>query len=329
MMQPAPKHVSCFRVVVAAFGLIVFVSSHAIAGDRYALIVSGAAGGAQYAQKYDAWRTAMVSVLRDQFLYPVDHVIVLADVPAKEGRQATVLTGATGANVRAALVRLAERAKADDVVLVLLIGHGSVLDGDGGKFNLVGPDLRSDEWANLVAPIAGRLVFVNATGGSFPFLRSMAGPERVVVTATDSAGQQFETVFPEFFVSALTSQAADIDKNQKVSIWEAFTHASAAVKAWYEERGQLPTERPAIDDGAPSGSQSSLARITYLQPDVRIPASADAELVALLKRRAAIESAVERLRLSKPTLPVDQYERELETLLLEMARVDRQIRARS
>jgi len=314
--------VSCFCAFVAAFVLVAVASASAYAGDRFALVISGATGGTQYAQKYDGWRTAVVSVLRDQFFYPADHVIVLADVPASS-RQATA------ENVRAALLQLTERAKADDVVLVLLIGHGTALDGERGKFNLVGPDLAADQWASLLKPIQGRLVFVDTTGGSFPFLRLIAGPGRVVLTATDSAGQQFETVFAEFFVSALTNPAADVDKNQKVSIWEAFTLAGAGVKSWYEERGQIATEKPALNDNAAPGSQSSLARITYLQPDVRIPASADAELAALLKRRAELESAVDRLRLNKSSLPADQYERELETLLLEMARVERQIRARS
>jgi hypothetical protein len=87
----------------------------------------------------------------------------------------------------------------DDLVVVLLIGHGSVDEGES-KFNLVGPDLSASEWAGLLKPLKARLVFVDTTGGSFPFLRRLAGPGRIVITATDSDAQQFETVFPEFFV---------------------------------------------------------------------------------------------------------------------------------
>ena len=106
----------------------------------------------------------------------------------------------------------------DDQLLVLLIGHGTSLDGDEAKFNLVGPDLSATEWADLLKPIAGRVVFVNTTGASFPFLRKLAGRNRVVLTATDAAAQQFETVFPEFFVKAFDDPAADLDKNNRVSI---------------------------------------------------------------------------------------------------------------
>ena len=50
------------------------------------------------------------------------------------------------------------------------------------------------------------------------------------MTATDSTAQEFETVFAEWFIKALTEMAADADKNGRVSLFEAFTYASAAVR---------------------------------------------------------------------------------------------------
>jgi len=54
-------------------------ASPSAAGDRYAVVISGASGGDVYAQKYDAWRTSFVAVLRDKLGYPADHVFVLAE----------------------------------------------------------------------------------------------------------------------------------------------------------------------------------------------------------------------------------------------------------
>ena len=51
--------------------------------------------------------------------------------------------------------------------------------------------------------IPGKLVFVDTTSASFPFLKKIAVRGRVVLTATDSSAQQFETVFPELFVKAM------------------------------------------------------------------------------------------------------------------------------
>ena len=319
---------SCRRGFAAC--LVAAAVSPAFADDRYALIVSGASGGAEYARKYDAWRTSFEKTLREKFAYPDDHVIVLAE------EEQGAVKRATRENVRAALNQLRRRATNDDVVLVLLVGHGTA-DGDDAKFNLVGPDLSAGEWAGLVRPIAGRLVFVNATGGSFPFLHQMAGRGRIVLTATDSAAQQFETLFPEFFVKAFDDPGADLDKDGMVSIWEAFSYASRGVKNRFEERGQLATERPMLDDTGDGvgreadtpGADGAVAQATYLQPDAPVMVAGDPELTGLLRRRAALEAQVERLKETKPQLTPGEYDAQLESLLLELARIDRQIRAKS
>jgi hypothetical protein len=317
-----------FRITVLAI-LLLALGTRSEGADRFALIVSGASGGSQYAQRYDAWRDQLLSILRDQFLYAPDHIHVLSDSPSPGTNRST------RENVRSSIETLRQQTKADDVVLVILIGHGSTGDAEDSKFNLVGPDFSAREWAELLKPVAGRIVFVDTSGGSFPFLKTLAAPGRIVLTATNSPGQVFETVFAEFFIRALGDQAADADKNQKVSIQEAFDYAGAGVKGWFAEKGQVATEHPALDDTGHGANEESAARprslasITYLQPDVRIPPTADAELAGLIKRRAELETTVERLRINKPNLPPEQYERELESLLLEMARIDQRIRSKS
>jgi hypothetical protein len=157
------------------------------------------------------------------------------------------------------------------------------------------------------------------------------------VTATDSAAQQFETVFPEFFVKAFDDPAADLDKNGRVSLWEAFIYASAGVRQWYDQHGQLPTERPLLDDNGDGigrealspGLDGAIARVTYLAPDAPAAVAGDAAVGALLKKQADLEAQLEALKVRKPTMPPDQYDAELETLLTQLARVSRQIRAKT
>ena len=50
---------------------------------------------------------------------------------------------------------------------------------------------------------------------------------------------------------------------------------------------------------------------------------------ALQKRRAELEAQIEDLKGRKASLPPDQYEAELERLVLELARVAQQIRTKS
>jgi hypothetical protein len=244
---------------------------------------------------------------------------------------------ATRENVRGALGELRKRMTKDDQLVVLLIGHGTSLDGDEAKFNLVGPDLSATEWGELLRPLPGRLVFVNTTGASFPFLRKLAAKGRVVLTSTDAAAQQFETVFPEFFIKAFDDPAADLDRNGRVSVWEAFTYASAAVRQWFEQKGQLPTERPLLDDTGTGigreaqnpGADGAIARVTYLEPDAVLALPADTAIAALMRRRAELENLLEELKARKESLPPDRYDAELEKLLVEIARISAQIRAKS
>jgi hypothetical protein len=159
----------------------------------------------------------------------------------------------------------------------------------------------------------------------------------VILTATDSSAQQFETVFPEFFVEAFAESAADVDKNGRVSMWEAFNYASAGVKQFYDQKGQLPTERPLLDDTGAGvgreadtpGNDGAIARITYLQPEAVLALPTDTALAGLVQRQADLQSELEALKARKESTPADQYEAELEKLLVELARVSIQIRAKS
>jgi hypothetical protein len=321
------------RVACVAAGVLACLLSGrpAMAGERYALIVTGASGGEVYAQKYAKWRVAFVATLRDKFAYTPDRMFVLAE------SESDGVEKATRENVQKRLGELRKRVTKDDQLLVLLIGHGTSLDGDEAKFNLVGPDLSASEWADLLKPIAGRVVFVNTTGASFPFLRKLAGRNRVVLTATDAAAQQFETVFPEYFVKAFDDPAADLDKNNRVSVWEAFTYASAGVRQWFEQKGQLPTERPLLDDTGAGigreaqnpGTDGAVARVTYIEPDAVLSLPSDTALAVLVKRRAVLEMQLEELKARKESTPPDQYDAELEKLLVEIARLSQQIRTKS
>src|SRR5256885_61712 len=190
--------------VALAIVVVLSCGMSASAADNYALIVTGASGGDAYAQKYEKWRTSFVETLRDTCGYPDDHVFVLAE------KETGAAAKATRQNVQRVLGDLRQRLGKEDQLLVLLIGHGTSVDGPTGedaKFNLVGPDLRASEWDELLKPIAAKLVFVDTTGASFAFLKHLAGHGRIVLTATDASAQQFETAFPQFFLKAFDDPA--------------------------------------------------------------------------------------------------------------------------
>jgi len=291
--------------------LIVWLASSPCMADNFALVVSGASGGEAYAKKYDGWRVSIVRTLRS-LGYQDDHVIELSEASRHQ--------------IELALQRLNSRVMKDDQLFVLLIGHGTA-EGDTAKFNLAGPDMTARDWADELKRFDGRLIFVDTTASSFPFLRQLARPGRIVITATDSTAQEFETVFPEFFVKAFTDVAADTDKDGRVSIFEAFLYASASVRTWFDRQNRLPTERALLDDdGDGVGREAwnptpdgAVAKLTYLQPS----ASANDPLA---KRQVEIETAIADLKARRATMPSAAYDAELERLLTELARVSSQRR---
>jgi hypothetical protein len=292
------------------------------AADRYAVVITGASGGRVYAEKYDTWRTALVTLLKQKLKYPDDRLFVLAE---SDGQN---VAKATAENVRRLFGALRSRLAGDDTLFVFLIGHGTTADNDEAKFNLVGPDLTSSEWSQLLKPVPGRLVFIDTTAGSFPFMHRLAAPGRVVVTATDTAAQQFETIFPEFVIQAFDDPAADADKNGRVSIWEAFSYASAGVKQRFERNGQLATERPLLDDNGDGtgreaqnpGPDGALARALYLAPESPDSTGSDRQ-----KRRTELERQLDDLRLRKASSPDPaRYDAEIEKVLVEIARLSRE-----
>jgi hypothetical protein len=230
---------------------------------------------------------------------------------------------------------LTRRLSDDATLLVVLIGHGT-FDGIDAKFNLVGPDLDASEWRSLLEPLPGRLIFANTTSASFPFLEHLTGERRIVITATNSPEQRYETQFAAFFVEAFKTEASDFDKDGRVSIWEAFTRASSGVERWYEQQGRVSTERPILDDtgdgvgkvaGEP-GLDGTLARRVFLDRSVEADQISDQKLAGLLDQRQILELEVEVLKAQVGQLARHTYETEMEILLLKLARVSHEIRAR-
>jgi hypothetical protein len=299
------------------------------AEQRYALIVSGATGGQEYVQQYAQWTGDLSRALVERLKFDPQRVTIVSETDHAEAV-------ATADNVRRILKGLSAKMSRDDVLLVVLLGHGT-FDGVDAKFNLVGPDLESAEWSALLKPLTGRVVLVNTTAGSFPFLERVGGPRRIVITATDSVAQRYDTVFPQYFIKGLTDDAADLDKNGRISIWEAFAAASGSVRRHYQQRGQLSTERALIDDNgdgagkdaADPGDDGAYASRTYLDESRPGAAPTDAVLLKLLQRRTALEAESEDLKIRRTFLSPAEYVKEFERIMIELAKVSHDIRERT
>jgi hypothetical protein len=309
---------------------LMLAAPEAAAEERYAMIVTGAPGGAAYATAYQSLERQLGTALRDHLGFASDHIITLSGVATDPVRTSTRL------QIVRTLDQLKASVHADDLVLVVLIGHGTA-DGGVGKFNLPGPDMTSADWSAALRDLPGRLVFIDTSGGSFPFLADLSARGRIVITATQSEAERYDTVFPQQLLSALQDPAADLDKNGRVSIWELYQFVSRGVARHFDEQGLLATEHPLIDDDgdhlgteatAQNASDGALARATYLERDAA-EVTGDATMLALVAKRRALEERAEQLRQKKGSMAAEAWEREYEQLMIELARVSHRIRAGS
>jgi hypothetical protein len=151
---------------------------------------------------------------------------------------------------------------------------------------------------------------VNASSAGGDFASVLAGPNRVIVTATKTAIERNESVFASWFAKALTGTEADADKDGRVSVVEAFTWARDQVAKAYESTHRLQTEHAMLVD-----SGGVAAHIAFGGD----AASADPRVTTLVGERRVLESLIDSLRRLKPTMDSTAYEQSLEKLLLQIA----------
>ena len=307
-----------------AIGLV--AGSASAQTGRFAVIVAGASGEEQYAKMHREWVDALVGVLKSKFAVDAANLTVLTETP-KAGELA-----ANAANVKAAMEKVAPLVKADDVLFVMLFGHGSG-NGPEAKFNLVGPDLTAAEWNELLKPVAGRVAFIDASSASIGFMKTLAAPDRVIVTATNSAAQVYHPRFGQAFVESLTAAEADLDKNERVSVWEAFVFASKSIDAHYKREGTLATEKAMLDDtgtgtgrdAAAVSTTATLASLTYIAAP-KVEKSADPAVQVLIDRRETLSRQIDELRRRQAGMPASEFEQQFEKLALDLALVSAEIR---
>jgi hypothetical protein len=241
----------------------------------------------------------------------------------------------TKAQIKETFAQIAKEAKAEDTLVVTLIGHGT-FDGVEYKFNLPGPDVTAKELSMWILPVpAKKQLIVNTTSASGGSLADLRQDGRTVITATKSGTEKLSTVFPRYWLEALRDPQADADKNDVISALEAYRYAESKTTKYYETNKRLATEHPLIADTASAAG--------YRTPDstkgeamvaMRMPvlvfgnlqnAAKTPEKQALLKQRETIEQQIDNLKLRKAAMPADQYRLEMRNLLLQVARIQQEL----
>jgi hypothetical protein len=289
------------------------------------LIVVGAPGSAEYGSQFREWAGRWK---------------IAADKAAAE---TTVIgeadeTGATDLD-RLREVLSSQAGEGGTPLWIVLIGHGTY-DGREAKFNLRGPDVTDLQLSQWLDKVKRPVAVLDCTSASAPFLNRLSAPNRVIVTATRSGGELNFARLGEYLSETIADPKADLDKDGQVSLLEAFLTASKRVGEYYKTHAQLATEHALIDDngdrlgtpadwfrgvratrrakdGAPlDGLRAHQLHMIRSEREQALP-EADR------RRRDELELSVAALRDQKAKLGDEEYYRQLEPLMVELARIYR------
>jgi hypothetical protein len=306
----------------------------------HALIVVGLGGTAEYREQFHDQATRLRTALLERHGLRGEDVTYLGE--RVEMAPDIIADRATRANVMSTLGEIAQRAASDDRLLVVLIGHGTA-GRDGTSFNLSGPDLAPADFVEgLGAFPTQQLALVHTGSGSGGFVAPLSGPNRIVIAATRTERELNATEFGDFFIDALSGEGADLDKDQRISLLEAFSYARQEVERFYQNENELLTEHAVLDDnGDGQGSQEvsatgadgrlaagfRLGGVATVRAAEEAPTD-DPVLQRLYTERTEIQGRIDGLRAVRDSMSEDDYLARMEELLVELALKNREIRER-
>jgi len=295
--------------------------------NKFAVIITGISGEEVYAKQFGDWTAKLRQALTTQLGFAEEKTFVLTEKPTDKERKATAEA------VRQLFVELKNSLKPDNQLFVFFIGHGSFVD-KVAKFNLSGPDLSAGDYAALLNALPTQnIVIVNTASGSGEFVKPLAREGRIIITATRSGQELNAPHFAEYFIAALGNPEADADKNGRVSVLEAFEYAAKLTDSRYKKKGILVSEHALIEDnGDGKGHEKAeegdgnLAKVTYFDSLPQQQAGGDPVLAKLYSEKMRLEGEIGKLKARKAMLKEEDYENELEKVLIELAKLNQNIK---
>lgn len=294
------------RLIAAALGLCLALPAGAV---TQVLVVAGMGGEPQYDERFKQWSE---QVARASKTVAGDE----ARVRHLAGNDARI------EKIRAALQGAAAAMEAGDHFVLVLVGHGS-FDGTDYRFMIPGEDITGSEIQTLLDrfPKDVTQLVVNTTSTSGAVIDKLAGPRRVVITATRTGGERQATRFGGYWAEALGSSDADKDKDGNLTVQEAFDFANRKVVESYKSDAAIATEHARIAGSDPG-------RFVVARLGAAALYASDAQLLALRAEQDGIEQRINQVRGRKGELTEDEYYNQLEPVLVDMARLGQRIDAR-
>ena len=296
---------------------------------KYAVIMAGPTVGETNQTQFRQWAFSLHDILARDYGYSSESIILLYDKGKTDSVGDERIDGACDrGGIEQGLASLAARVSTGDQITLYLIGHGSGAEEES-KFNIVGPDITGAEFAELLDQFKDQsIAIVNTTSASYGFSTSLSGEGRVVISSTRSPSERYDPIFSRYFIEALDNRNGDRDKNNRVSMLEAFEYAKSNVEAWYEEQGRLASEHAGLDDNGDAlfsldpvvdSADGRLAEIAYIDAAVDEVLGLSPQAKELKFQMQNLERDIFVLRGRKQDFLESDYWLEMESLLVELA----------
>ena len=291
--------------VFAATGMAQQTAPETTAPERVAstIVISGLGGSTEYDEQFKHYGDTIADHARQLTGDDADVVLLQGEAATREAILDTI--------------GQLQQASVEDSIRIFLLGHGS-FDGTQYKYNIPGPDLTGSELITALnqLPAAPQLV-VLATSASGAVLEPLQAAHRVVITATKNGRERNAVKFTEYLVAGFGNSSADLDKDESISARELYKYAEKAVADHYDGEKLLASEHSRISGD--SGETIELARYGSLLAQQNVISE------ELLGERKQISDQIASLRARKSDLSEDEYFDQLQSLMLELADVQRSI----
>ncbi len=288
--------------------LLTLMSLANVQAANVTVVISGLGGSDEYTEKFDEYATAIADAAKRIALTQTDVMLLRGGAAKKE-------------IVTALFDAIATRTDVNNFT-AYFIGHGS-FDGRTYKFNIPGPDITDTELLELLNKVkAQQQLVVAATSASGALLDvidtgNQTTGQRVLITATKNGREKTAVIFPEYMVEAITTPAADTDKNESISAMEIFDYANSSVEGFFETEKLLAPEHARLQ--GENAESFEVARYGNLL------AAQDKVPEELLTLRETLASEVNTLRSRKEDISEDEYFDTLQNLMLKLADIQTQI----
>jgi hypothetical protein len=240
---------------------------------RRALLICGLPGDADHRKQFAESIELLYAGLTEHHGFAAENVYVLwGDEP--QDTDGPAVRASRGVSTRETLTEAADSLRKslapEDTLWLFVLGHAHY-DGRYSWLNISGPDLQQLEFGRLFEGLPAReQVFFITTGSSGFYLKPLAMPGRVVVSATEPDLEVNETLFPHTLAKALGSPPAyaelEADRDGRLTLLDVYLWTARQVAQEYATGELLATEHSLVDDNG--DGRGTEVQIDYLPEEL-------------------------------------------------------------